>query len=266
MPTRALVIGGLVLGCIYGVFMGLYGATRPDTSSFLQLLATTLKVPLLFLLTLCVTFPSLYVFSALAGSRLKFEQTLRLLLAAVAINLALLASLGPVVGFFTLSTQSYPFMIVLNVIMLGFSGLWGLIFLRRALVHVFAPKEPDAPVTLDIAVDGSDIAPVEGPVKGQEGSSDDGSADVTVPLVGAPAIPILPGASPYARSLRRDRPEEPGLLVFRGWLVVYGVVGAQMGWVLRPFIGSPDLPFTWFREREGNFLQGLFDAIASLFS
>ncbi len=123
MPTQALVIGGLVMGCIYGVFMGLYGATRPDTSTFLQLLATTLKVPLLFLLTLGITFPSLYVFSSLAGGRLRFEQTLRLLLAAVAINLALLASLGPVVGFFTLSAQSYPFMIVLNVILFAFSGL-----------------------------------------------------------------------------------------------------------------------------------------------
>jgi len=56
------------------------------------------------------------------------------------------------------------------------------------------------------------------------------------------------------------------LHVFRGWLVVYGVVGAQMGWVLRPFIGSPDLPFTWFREREGNFLEGLFGALLRLFS
>jgi hypothetical protein len=26
-----------------------------------------------------------------------------------------------------------------------------------------------------------------------------------------------------------------------------------MSWVLRPFIGNPDLPFTWFRARESNF-------------
>ena len=57
-----------------------------------------------------------------------------------------------------------------------------------------------------------------------------------------------------------------GLPVFRGWLLVYGVVGAQMGWVLRPFIGTPDLPFTWFRPREGNILEGIFNAVRLLFS
>ena len=34
----------------------------------------------------------------------------------------------------------------------------------------------------------------------------------------------------------------------RVWLVVYVFVGIQMGWVLRPFIGNPDLPPQLFRE------------------
>jgi chromate transport protein ChrA len=33
----------------------------------------------------------------------------------------------------------------------------------------------------------------------------------------------------------------------RGWLGVYAVVGIQMGWVLRPFIGEPGRPVTFFR-------------------
>ena len=70
--------------------------------------------------TLAVAFPSLYVFSALADSRLTFANTLRLMLAAVVVDLALLASLGPVTGFFALSTESYRFMIVLNVVFFGF--------------------------------------------------------------------------------------------------------------------------------------------------
>jgi hypothetical protein len=32
------------------------------------------------------------------------------------------------------------------------------------------------------------------------------------------------------------------------WLVLYVFVGIQMGWVLRPFIGSPDLPVQFFRR------------------
>ncbi|MBP3960421.1 hypothetical protein J8F10_34780 [Gemmata sp. G18] len=38
-----------------------------------------------------------------------------------------------------------------------------------------------------------------------------------------------------------------------GWLAVYAFVGIQMGWVLRPFIGHPEMPATFFRnEAWGN--------------
>ena len=45
----------------------------------MQWLATTLKVPALLFLTLAVTFPSLYVFNALVGSRLNVLFGLRAL-------------------------------------------------------------------------------------------------------------------------------------------------------------------------------------------
>ena len=44
------------------------------------------------------------------------------------------------------------------------------------------------------------------------------------------------------------------------------LVGAQMSWVLRPFIGNPTLPFEWFRERKGKFFIAVFKAIINLFS
>lgn len=49
------------------------------------------------------------------------------------------------------------------------------------------------------------------------------------------------------------------------WVVIYALVGAQMGWLLRPFIGSPDMPFTWFRERSGNVFQALGAHLLTLF-
>jgi hypothetical protein len=54
--------------------------------------------------------------------------------------------------------------------------------------------------------------------------------------------------------------------IFRVWVFVFAVVGAQMSWVLRPFIGSPDLEFSWFRERSGNFFQTVFVMLFKLFS
>jgi hypothetical protein len=36
--------------------------------------------------------------------------------------------------------------------------------------------------------------------------------------------------------------------MLRTWIVIYVFVGIQMGWVLRPFIGSPLAPTQFFRE------------------
>jgi hypothetical protein len=52
--------------------------------------------------------------------------------------------------------------------------------------------------------------------------------------------------------------------VFRCWVVLFALVGAQMGWVMRPFIGTPELPFTWFRERESNFFAAVLHALGKV--
>lgn len=36
--------------------------------------------------------------------------------------------------------------------------------------------------------------------------------------------------------------------LLRVWLFLYAFVGIQMAWILRPFIGAPDLPVRFFRE------------------
>jgi hypothetical protein len=41
--------------------------------------------------------------------------------------------------------------------------------------------------------------------------------------------------------------------LIKAWLFLYGFVGSQLGWTLRPFFGAPDLPFSLFREIESNF-------------
>jgi hypothetical protein len=48
--------------------------------------------------------------------------------------------------------------------------------------------------------------------------------------------------------------------ILRLWLGLYGFVGSQLGWTLRPFFGSSD-QFVLFRERDGNFLNGVWMAI-----
>jgi hypothetical protein len=232
-PVRSLVVASLLLGGVYGMFMGLFALLRSGGAQWGQIIATTIKVPLLFLLTLVVTFPSLYVFSALARSKLAAPQTLRILLGAIAVNLAVLASFGPVTGFFTLSTSSYPFMIVLNVVFFGIGGLIGVGILRKALDAVFERKRAEP------------MPPPPDPTPGE----------LTPVEVHQPAL----------MSVRRD-PEDRAGAVFRIWAIIFGVVGAQMGWILRPFVGTPSMPFELFRARESNFFAAVIGALRQLFS
>ncbi len=222
VPSRSLVVACLVLGAFYGAMMGLYGATNRGAEGWSQMLASTIKVPLLFLLTLLVTFPSLYVFSALARSRLNLVATSRLLLAAITVNLVVLASFGPVTAFFTLSTTSHPFMVLLNVAFFGIAGIVGLAFVKKALSHAFQDEEPDTA-----------------------------------------SAPAPEGATHSYRRHTTSRGVAHN--VFAVWLVIFAVVGAQMGWILRPFVGTPELPFEWFRERHSNFFAAVIDLIAKLF-
>ena len=60
-------------------------------------------MPALFFLTLIVTFPSLYVFNALVGSKLSLTSLLRLLVASLGVMMALLASFGTIAVFFAVT-------------------------------------------------------------------------------------------------------------------------------------------------------------------
>lgn len=124
----------VVAGAAYGACMALYGARWGESYGLQHVVAVMVKVPALFLLTLAVTVPSLHVFAALAGSRLRFAQTVRLLLVASALALIVLASFAPVTAFFTFSTRSHPFMQLLNAALFTASGVVGLRFVWRRLV------------------------------------------------------------------------------------------------------------------------------------
>lgn len=226
---RPLVSISIVLGVVYGLFMGLYAVLTRTPPCYMQMFASAVKVPILFILTLVITFPSLYVFSALLGVNLNPKDTLRLILAPISANLAVLASLGPITAFFTLSTSSYAFMKLLNVFFFGVSGVIGLKVLLTMLARL----------------DAAQTGPVSANPGGQTGEGSDAKATGQL-------IPV-PREGDMART------------TFRMWLVIYGLVGAQMGWVLRPFIGAPDLPFQWFRAREANVFVDLFNTIGELF-
>lgn len=246
LPAKSLTLAASGLGVLYGFCVGLYGLTQGSSPSFAQCLASMAKIPLLFLLTLAVTLPALYVFGSLRGAKLGGLSTLRLLLATVTVNLAVLSSLGPILAFFTFSTKSYAFMVLVNTAFCAFSGKVALGFLGRALDAVFAPTivPPPSPPP-------SEAGPAAEPPAYQWLAADEqGSAEVAH---------YRPLPRPTARAAA------PGAGVYRIWTLLFAVVGAQMAWILRPFIGAPGLPFTFFRPRESNFFEAVLHAFGQLF-
>ncbi|UCG47511.1 MAG: hypothetical protein JSU94_18750 [Phycisphaerales bacterium] len=55
-----------------------------------------------------------------------------------------------------------------------------------------------------------------------------------------------------------------GVVVFRFWVVILAFVGMQLAWNLRPFIGSRNLKFELFRQREGNFYLAVARSLRNL--
>jgi hypothetical protein len=184
----------LALAMFYGGCMGSFAVVSGRAGAWRQMISSAIKVPALFSLTLLVTFPSLYVFNALVGSRLNARALLNLLVSAMGVTIALLASFGTIVAFFSFTTDSHPFMVVLNVVAFAVAGIVGLSFLLRTLKRVSLPQDLS-----------------EGSIR----------------------------------------------IVFRLWLIVFALVGTQMSWVLRPFVGG-EAEFALFRARGSNFFQAVY--------
>ena len=251
VPVGGMAVVVVALAMLYGICMGSYSVFKvvdptvvPPAQWYMQLVATAVKVPALFLLTLVVTFPSLYVFNALVGSQLTIVPVLRLLVASLAVNSAVLASLGPIVAFFSVSTESYPFMVLFNVLMFSVAGLLGLIFLLQTLNRLsISAHGPSRPRDV-VASSPEGQQPEEGPPLDAEPIEEPGALDA------------IEGHM-LGRHVK---------VVFRCWVIVFALVGAQMGWVLRPFIGNPHEPFQWLRSRESNFFEAVFQTLISLFT
>jgi hypothetical protein len=263
-PLLPVVVASVILAAIFGACIGSFTAvsSKEGTDGLMQLLASTVKMPLLFYLTLIVTFPSLYVFNALMGSRLNVEAALKMLVAAIAVMVSILASLGPIIVFFAFSTPGgktgHRFILLLVVALSTAAGVLGLNYLLRML-HRYTKQSasPLGPQSETNRVIVAQVSPADSP-----------------PVMPGDPASVNSSASLESFSKPPDRlfrpiestpkPFSPADTIFRVWVFVFAIVGAQMSWVLRPFIGSPDLEFSLFRERSGNFFQAIYRIIMQL--
>ncbi len=65
---------------------------------------------------------------------------------------------------------------------------------------------------------------------------------------------------------KSDLYPKQAIKIMQVWILIYGFVGTQMAWSLRPFIGSPDKPFEVLRaDQGGNFYQAVMQSFVGLF-
>ena len=273
MPLFGIGLLVVLLAGIYGFCMGVFALVSGFENetyqrAMLQTIASMCKVPLLFFLTLLVTFPSLYVFNALVGSKLRGIPVLKLLIASLAVNLSVLASMGPILAFFSVSTPNYSFIVLLNVVVFAIAGVLGLVFLIQTLNRLSNAQKSVTRRGMPVAP--SQVSTSASPAHGnivQATEVKDGDD------IGARQAQTRSKALAKVQSGRRPGPLDhlEGVVlghhvrkVFCCWIVVFGLVGAQMGWVLRPFIGAPNTEFSWFRSRSSNFFEAVTNTIYNL--
>ena len=248
------------------IALAVYGAVLGSFNGVLMALTSAVKLPLLFLVTLAICLPTLYLFNLVFGARLSIRQSLALVMVALTVTSMLALAFAPISLFFLITAPDYSFFKLLNVAILALSALVGLRFLTggmRVLNEngLLAPEAPAVPVSPAPAIPvspapaGAITMPYAAPAPALEG--------------GAVAVQVAP---PQTRQYVRPAPalapkpqKSPSMTLLYIWILLFGFVGTQLAWTLRPFFGSPGMKFSLYRQINGNFYAEIIHTIARLF-
>jgi hypothetical protein len=262
--------------------LAVYGAVLGSFHSVLMALTSAVKLPLLFLVTLAICLPTLYLFNLVFGARLSVRQSLSLVMVAITVTAMLALAFAPISLFFLITAPDYGFFKLLNVAILGLSALVGLRFLTGGM-RVLSDHGLLAPATATPAVAAPATAPpvpatvpaelVHAGAPGPDATATNGTAVATQPApAGTSATqPLIlpPGGYSAARrphgQLPALPPRQPSMTLLHVWILLFGFVGTQLAWTLRPFFGSPGQPFGLYRKIDGNFYGEILRTIANLF-
>ena len=241
------------------VSLAIFGLVLGASNGFWQALSSMVKLPLLFLATLAICLPTLYLFNLVFGARLSMMQAVTLILVAITVISVLTLAFAPISLFFLITAQNYEFFKLLNVCILGLTAVVGLLFLTRGMAALNAYHAAEleaswshAPAT-EVAIEAPDRELAL--VGAGNGNGALPAAPVAIASQGRDAAP--------AAAVRPERPTRMTLVYI--WILLFGFVGTQLAWTLRPFFGDPDAPFALFREISGTFYGDILSTIGALF-
>lgn len=105
-----------------------------------QLVSSTIKMPLLFMISGAICLPALFTFNVMLGTKLGFRQVAALTSLTAYISSIVLGSLAPIILFFNICSDSHDFITLLNVLLCGISGMLGLKILWAGLKYIAARR------------------------------------------------------------------------------------------------------------------------------
>ena len=249
------------------ISLAVYGAVLGASNGWLQALVSTVKLPLLFLATLAICLPTLYLFNLVFGARLSVLQTCALIMVAITVTAVLTFAFAPISLFFLITARSYAFFKLLNVAILALTALIGLRFLisgMRALnehvvVESVLSNEVVVPESLlerelvSATVGGAADSAIQPPTNGDA---------PTAPQSHNADSAAVPDKATAPQAAAGERPASMILLYI--WILLFGFVGTQLAWTLRPFFGDPGQPFELFRDIDGTFYGNIVSTLGSL--
>ncbi|WP_433052859.1 hypothetical protein [Dactylosporangium sp. CS-033363] len=298
-------LGKLTRQMLYSsvVALACYGAVLGASHSVAMAALSAVKLPLLFLMTLAICLPTLYLFNLVFGARLQVKQALSLVMVTITVTSVMSLAFAPISLFFLITAFSYDFYKILNVGILTLTAFVGLRFLtsgmralneqtaalatarrlekeredREAAAALAALSTPAAPEKEAAAAEV--VSPVSAvPAAVPAAAPANGLVQTMVSPPAPPVMMLAPDGRPMypqplvPRPLPPRQPELPpgerpaSMTLLNVWILLFGFVGTQLAWTLRPFFGSPDEPFQIFRQIEGNFYVEIVRAIGRLFS
>jgi hypothetical protein len=243
------------------ISLAVYGAVLGASNGWLQALVSTVKLPLLFLATLAICLPTLYLFNLVFGARLSVLQACALIMVAITVTAVLTLAFAPISLFFLITARSYAFFKLLNVAILALTALVGLRFLISGMRALNEQVVVESMLSNQVVVT-ADVSQRE---------------LVSATVGGAADPPAKPPTNGDARTARQNQNaakakapqpaagERPAsMLLLYIWILLFGFVGTQLAWTLRPFFGDPGKPFEIFRDIGGTFYSDILSTLGSL--
>lgn len=137
------------------VGIAIFGGMSADSAHWLKIWEHSWKVVTVFWGSMAICLPSLYVFSAVRGSKVSLAELVYFTLAGLATIGLVLVSIAPITGFFAWTSNTQENMGLINFITGGLALLFGLYFLGRGYAFIHDQRktaQPDSQSGLDFLV------------------------------------------------------------------------------------------------------------------